>query len=67
MLGAGIVVAAYIKSLTLRTKIVLSFAPSKLLFVHFKTTSFFLQLKQGRFLLPLLVINAVMFISKESY
>lgn len=52
---------------TIWNQIFLTNAPSKMLFVHFKTTSLFLPSKRSRFLLPLLTKSIVISIRKESY
>ena len=60
-------VAAYIKSLKLETKKILSITPLKALCVYFKVTCFFLQPKRSRLSLSLLANCIVMFLTKESF
>lgn len=52
---------------TIWNQVFLTNASSKMLFVHFKTTSLFLPSKRSCFLLPLLAKSIVISIRKESY
>ena len=65
MSGSGTVVAAYIMVAEMWNQKRLYIGPSKLLFVHFKATSFFSQPKRSCFLSPLLVNSIVIFLAKK--
>ena len=65
MSGSGTVAAAYIMVAEMWNQKRSYIGPSKLLFVHFKATSFFSQPKQSRFLSLLLVNHIVMFLAKK--